>query len=81
MSGRGVAVARAQWVEPAVLLDELEKMVEDVTGRMLATPAARERWAARLRAFRELRAENARLHVRLEAGREARKLQEELAEV
>lgn len=80
MSGRGVAVARAQSLEPAVLLDELEASVALVTSSMNAA-AARERWAARLRAFRELRAEHARLRVQLAAALEAAALKEEVADV
>ena len=52
---------KVQSVESSVLLDELDAMVAQVTTAALSSEVARERWAARLRAFRELRAENARL--------------------
>lgn len=79
MSGPGVSAARAQSMDSAVLLDELEAAVTQVTAAVLATEAARARWAARLQAFRSLRTEVALLQTRVNAGIEAARLAREVA--
>lgn len=82
MSGAGVGVARAriQSMDAGVLLDELEASVANVVEMVSGGAHASERWAARLKAFRDLRAEAARLRVQFGAAREAASLREEVAE-
>ncbi|MFA6959929.1 MAG: hypothetical protein WC205_04160 [Opitutaceae bacterium] len=64
MIGQGVNRARVQSLEPAVLLDELEAAVALLT-TSINEGVSGVRWAARLKAFRELRAEAARLRVEI----------------